>query len=334
MNHKELVSIIVPIFNVEKYVRKCIKSIMKQNYTNIEIILVNDGSSDKSTEIINELSNEDERIIVVHKNNEGVSSARNAGLQIAKGQYIMFIDGDDYVDDDYVDYFVNLLKTTKCDIGFNTNNYAIEGNYSCDGQYIIPAEKAIEWIYSDKIFVAVWNKIYKASVLKKGKIKFNSDIWYGEGMLFNIECLQVVNMVAIGEKAVYHQTFNPQSAMRNFNLESNYCGIKSLELQKKVWKKRTKRIEQAWEYHYYRFNRTIIDGLVRSGGVEKNRDVYNKCVKNIRKNIVIVFKEEKELKKLISWALYYIVPMYMAKRSAKKFKETLYLAENQDDVIL
>lgn len=328
MKYKELVSIIVPIYNVEKYIEKCIKSIMQQNYSNIEIILVNDGSEDKSAEIINELSKKDDRIVVIHKENEGVSSARNAGLQLAKGQYIMFVDGDDYVDNDYVDYFVELLKTSKCDIGFNINNYSIEKNFSGERQFVISAEKAIEWIYSDKIFVAVWNKIYKTSVLKEKKIKFNPDIWYGEGMLFNIECLQFVDKIAVGEKAVYHQTFNPNSAMRNFNLESNYCGIRSLELQKKLWKKRTRNIEQAWEYHYYKFNRTIINGLVRSNMVNENKKVFEQCVKNLRVNIAIVFKKERNLKKMIGWILYYIAPMYMAKRANKKYK--MYtMRENQ-----
>lgn len=80
------------------------------------------------------------------------------------------------------------------------------------------------------LFVAVWNKMYRRSVLEENYIKFNEKIWYGEGMLFNVEFLQHVNSVAVGESAVYHQTFNPDSAMRKFNLKSNLCGIKSREV--------------------------------------------------------------------------------------------------------
>ena len=142
-------------------------------------------------------------------------------------------------------------------------------------------------------------------------------------MLFNIEYLQNVEKVAVGEKTVYHQTFNPDSAMRSFNLSSNYCGIRSLEIQKEIWKKKTKKIERAWEYHYYRFNRTIIDGLVRSNLIGDNKSVFNNCVYNIRKNIWIALSNEKKPKKILSWILYCLMPLKMAKRSAKKFKRTV-----------
>lgn len=330
MNNTELVSIIVPVYNVEKYIKKCIESLISQNYKNIEIILVDDGSSDKSAEIIDTFAYIDSRIIVIHQKNKGVSSARNVGLKKVKGQFIMFVDGDDYVDKEYVSYFVTLLTKTQCDIGFNTNNYTIKSNKTGKNVYVISAEKAMKWIYSDKIFVAVWNKIYRTDILKKNNISFAPDIWYGEGMLFNIACLQSVNKVAVGERAVYHQTFNPDSAMRKFNLESNFCGIKSLELQKKLWKKRTREIERAWEYHYYRFNKTIIDGLVRTNLFEVNQQLFERCVNNLRKNIFIVFKEEKNIKKLISWMLYYVNPMYMAKRSARKFERAVQIAENKN----
>ncbi len=323
------VSIIVPIYNVERYISRCVESLMQQDYINIQIILVDDGSTDKSLEIVNDLAKTDERIVVIHKNNGGVSSARNNGIKAARGQYLMFVDGDDYVESDYVSYFVNLVETSDCDVGFNTNYFSVGNGCSGGNRFVISSEKAIEWIYSDKIFVAVWNKIYRAALLKQTGVEFNEKIWYGEGMLYNIECLQNVERVAVGEKAVYHQTFNPNSAMRLFNLESNYCGIKSLEMQKYLWKKRTKRIERAWEYHYYRFNKTIIDGLVRSEAVAENRKVFDDCVKNLRADIWIVFKSERNLKKVIAWMLYYAAPLQMAKRAAKKYEKAVHAAEKE-----
>ena len=99
MNNKEydLISVIIPIYNIEKYVERCIKSIINQTYSNLEIILVDDGSSDSSPEICDKFANIDSRIIVIHKKNGGLSDARNNGLKIAKGNYISFIDGDDYI---------------------------------------------------------------------------------------------------------------------------------------------------------------------------------------------------------------------------------------------
>lgn len=186
---------------------------------------------------------------------------------------------------------------------------------------MISAEKAIEWIYLGDLFVAVWNKMYRRSVLEENYIKFNERIWYGEGMLFNVEFLQHVNSVAVGESAVYHQTFNPDSAMRKFNLKSNLCGIKSLELQKEAWIKKNIDIEKAWEYHRYCFNRSIIDGLVRSNMILEYKETYKECVSNLRKNIFLPLKMEKSIKKKIMWCCYFISPRLMAIRKAIGFKK-------------
>lgn len=319
------VSIIVPIYNVEKFISKCVFSLINQDYNNIEIILVDDGSPDRSGAIIDELKNVDDRIIVVHQKNSGVSSARNAGIAVASGEYVMFVDGDDWVDTNYVSYFVQLLKDYECDIVMNKNNYTATQKFSSDNCAVVDSEKVIEWIYLGDVFVAVWNKIYRKKLLEDNHITFNNEIWYGEGMLFNIECLQYTDSVLIGEKSVYHQTFNLNSAMRKFNLQSNICGIKSLELQKNLWKKRNKNIENAWNYHRYCFNRSIIDGLVRSGMIDDNKQVYSDCVASLRKNISVPLKIEKSIKKKIMWCGYFVSPHLMAIRSAIKFKQTAKL---------
>jgi len=124
------VSVIVPIYNVEKYIGKCVDSIRNQDYPNIEIILVDDGSPDKSPQIIDEMASNDDRIKVIHEKNGGVSSARNRGIAAATGEYIMFVDGDDWVDDDYVSYFVDLIEKHGCDIGMDKNNYMVENTKS------------------------------------------------------------------------------------------------------------------------------------------------------------------------------------------------------------
>ena len=238
---KKIVSIIVPVYNVEKFIFKTVNSILNQDYKNIEIILVDDGSPDNSARIIDELAKKDNRIVCVHKENGGVSSARNAGLKIATGEYVTFIDGDDWVEPNYVSYLLNLVAS--------------------DREYVVSDEKAIEWIYLGNIFVAVWNKIYSMPFLKKNNILFDEKIWYGEGMLFNIDCLQFVDSIAVGEKSVYHQISNPNSAMRKFNVDSNLCGIRSLEIQKAHWRKSNPAIVDAWNYHRRAFNLSIARGL-------------------------------------------------------------------------
>lgn len=321
--HEDLVSIIVPVYNVENYIEKCVNSLMNQTYKNIEIILVDDGTPDASSTIVDDLAMKDQRICVIHQENKGVSAARNAGLERSAGNYIMFVDGDDWVDPDYVSYFFGLVKETGTLIGMNKNNYSSSRLKTTEKKYTVEAEKAIEWIYSNEIFVAVWNKIYSRRLLIDNNISFDSTIWYGEGMLFNIQCLQYVDTVAIGEKSVYHQTFNPDSAMRKFNLKSNLCGIKLLEVQKSIWKKDTPAIEKAWEYHRYCFNRSIASGLLESEMVPEYPDLYKECVHNIRKGIVMPLTREKTLKAKAGWLIYFVSPSLMAKRSISVRKKLL-----------
>ena len=110
------ISIIVPVYNVEKYLEKCIKSILNQTFTDFELILVNDGSTDKSGVICDNYKNIDDRIIVIHKKNEGLSSARNSGLDIAKGRYIGFVDSDDYINNDMYHKLYEALIKNNSDI--------------------------------------------------------------------------------------------------------------------------------------------------------------------------------------------------------------------------
>ena len=121
---KKVVSVIIPVYNVEEFIFRTVESVMNQDYKNIEIILVDDGSLDNSAKIINELAKKDDRITCVHKENGGVLSARNAGLRIASGEYVTFIDGDDWVEPKYISCLLNLVESNKCEIGMNKNNYS------------------------------------------------------------------------------------------------------------------------------------------------------------------------------------------------------------------
>lgn len=174
---KKVVSIIIPVYNVEEFIFKTVKSVMNQDYKDIEIILVDDGSPDNSAKIIDELAKRDDRIVCVHKDNGGVSSARNVGLRMASGEYVTFIDGDDWVEPNYISYLLNLVESNNCQIGMNKNNYSDYNINSSEKEYVVSAEKAIEWIYLGDIFVAVWNKIYSMSFLRKNNILFDEKIW-------------------------------------------------------------------------------------------------------------------------------------------------------------
>lgn len=313
--NNDLVSVIVPVYNVESYIEKCTLSLIKQTYSNIEIILVDDGSPDRSPAIVDALAKMDSRIHVVHQKNQGESVARNKGLEVASGKYIMFVDGDDWVEDNYVEYFLSLIKNENALMAVDINNYSGDSVKTSDAYYAEPAEKVIEWIYSEKISVAVWNKIFTREVLIDNSISFNPQIWYGEGMLFNIQYLQYVDEVVVGEKSVYHQRYNTDSATRKFNPESNLCGIRSLDIQKTQWKKKSPEIEREWEFHKYRFNKSIVCGLLRSDLASEYSELYKTSLSQLRKGILMPLRMEKSIKAKLGWIMYFFCPELMAKRS-------------------
>lgn len=169
----QLISIIVPIYNVEKYLKKCIESIINQTYKNIEIILVDDGSPDNCGKICDEYSQKDKRIIVIHKKNGGLSDARNKGIDIAKGDYLTFIDSDDFVNIDYIEKLYNSIKLNntklaQCGISkVNENNEIIEKlNY--DENYIKTSHEILNELYGKHLIenVVVWNKMYAKELFR------------------------------------------------------------------------------------------------------------------------------------------------------------------------
>lgn len=171
---EELISVIVPVYNVEKYLEKCVKSIINQTYKNLEIILVDDGATDNSGKICDELSKTDSRIKVIHKENGGLSDARNFGLDIATGEYIAFIDSDDFLKEDFYEYLVNLKNETNSDIiecnfikVYEDDLEIFEFPIKNEEAIITTGNKgALELLMSDDDeistnSVVVWNKLYK-----------------------------------------------------------------------------------------------------------------------------------------------------------------------------
>ena len=168
MTFSPLISIIVPIYKVEPYLRRCLDSIVNQTYTNLEIILVDDGSPDACPQICDEYATKDNRIVVIHKNNGGLSDARNAGLNISKGDYISFVDSDDWIDKQYVETLLTLIKTENSDIVFGENE-PFHTNYSTQNkkkQYFVTNYTqlgSLEVLFSKNLVshTVPWGKLYK-----------------------------------------------------------------------------------------------------------------------------------------------------------------------------
>ena len=172
------ISIIIPVYNVEKYLSICLDSILAQSFTDFEVICINDGSDDKSLEILNEYKNKDSRIRVISQENAGVSAARNRGLNVANGEYISFVDPDDWIEPDCYEIAYNKAVNTNADMLFFGAKYVTDE---------IVEEKNLKSLYicleendnlNEMIHIThtIWNKLFKNSFLKKHNIKFAENL--------------------------------------------------------------------------------------------------------------------------------------------------------------
>lgn len=188
MEGKELISIIIPVYNVENYLERCIQSVIKQTYSEIEIILVNDGSTDDSGDICDYYMNIDKRINVIHKNNGGLSDARNSGLDFAKGKYITFVDSDDCIRSDYIEYLYKLLRKNSAQISI----CQYVKFYDSEPIIIREKEKIRVWnkeeaicnlLYQRGVEMSAWGKLYHKNLFNtirfpKGKLHEDVAVMY------------------------------------------------------------------------------------------------------------------------------------------------------------
>lgn len=219
------VSIILPIYNVEKYLNKCVDSIRNQTYRNLEIILVDDGSKDSSGKICDELSKEDSRIQVVHKNNGGLASARNSGYQVATGEYVMYIDSDDCVKEDTVKKCVDAIERDESDVViFGYEKVSEDGNVlevcSWDNKIYSHNEmtKRLYRAICEMSFGYAWNKLYRKSILDKSGVLGDAKVIDREDLVYNMELLKYWNKITYIDYVGYEYLQRSTSLLHNSNL--------------------------------------------------------------------------------------------------------------------
>lgn len=221
-------SIIIPVFNVEKYLDQCLESVLNQSYADFECILVNDGSTDNSGYICDKWARKDNRFKVFHQDNQGVSCARNNGIDNANGEYIVFIDSDDWVDKNYLELLMN-----------NDSDYVVSGVVVESNEIVlsqsIPLQNIEFDLTLDKIiditqllkkhllFGPVFKR-YKTSIIKSNKLYFNESFSFGEDLLFNFEYLKHVTKIRTISQVTYHYR-RFESTTLSTKFEPNYWDI-------------------------------------------------------------------------------------------------------------
>lgn len=215
-----LISIIIPVYNVEKYLSDCINSVLDQTYKNFELILIDDGSKDASGKICDEFAMQDDRISVYHIKNSGVSVARNLGIEKAKGDYIQFIDSDDTIDINMTEELVGGLEEADLVLcGYKRIMHK-------ENKLIIPQKgvydfKAFQYMLRywliDPIIGSPWNKLFNRKILLENNVKYEPNIIYAEDYLFNMRYLKYINTIAVIDKPLYNYNLLTSGSLHQIN---------------------------------------------------------------------------------------------------------------------
>jgi len=241
-NDKPLISIVVPVYRVEKYLHKCVDSILNQTYKNLEIILVDDGSPDSCGEICDEYAKNDSRIVVIHKENGGPASARNIGIAVSNGLYISFVDSDDFVTIDYIEYLFGLIVNSSASVSSGRFHSIVYGKHvSCSQNINIQGNDEAILIHSKEIIFDMFHFYYDCSpfaklFLRSDIIRYNctymEDMFFAEDLLFLFELFKNDIPVVIGGKSIYYYVTNINSIVQSSDKATNnkkYESIKVLE---------------------------------------------------------------------------------------------------------
>lgn len=223
-NSSPKISVIVPVYNAEKYINQCVDSILNQGFTDFELLLINDGSKDKSGEICDDYAKCDQRVNVFHKENGGVSSARNVGIDHALGEYIVFIDSDDYVDKDYLSILMggndaDLVVTGYTSFGDKVDSWSYSNTTYCDGQISVCLSRYL----NEAPFRAPWDKRYKRSIIIENNIKFNPNLRSNEDGVFVHTYLLKVHNIELKAGVPYHYKTGGNDAIFKYTLSSEEC---------------------------------------------------------------------------------------------------------------
>lgn len=262
---KPLVSVIVPVYNREKYLARCLDSLINQTLKNIEIICINDGSTDKSIDILTQYQNKDERIKIISQSQAGVSAARNKGIDFAIGDYIGFVDSDDYVDGDFYEKLYKAAVKTESDIACggiireNNKKCTILTEYTNCKQFDDTRDKFSAILYPDNNYVT--NKIYKRAALNAANIRFIEGMIY-EDLFFTPSVIEKLGRLAVVKDTYYNYWKHTQSIIKQDDDKARADRILANRNMRKFCRKYNLAQNRKWQVehkkYYYLFGLQIL----------------------------------------------------------------------------
>lgn len=290
------ISIIVPVYNVEKYIDKCLNSLVNQTLKDIEIIVVNDGSPDESQKIIDKYTKKYSNVKSYIKKNGGISSTRNYGLKYANGEYIAFVDGDDYVDATMFEKLYNKAKKKSYDVvECNPRMVDDNGKLIKDVHYTLSNDvTTVEELkkYMINMYTSVWNKIYKKSLFNNG-IKFKVGVWF-EDVEFLYKLIPFVKSIGFVNENLYYYVQREGSITKTFD-DRLYCYVDNWNGIVEFYKKNRlyDRYYKEIEYSYVRY---LFASFIRQSSNYKDKKNFNKTVEMAIKNVKEYFPNYRKNK--------------------------------------
>ena len=295
---KDMISVVIPVYNAEKYIKKNIEALMQQSYKNYEVWLIDDGSTDNSLILCQSLCEKYSNINVVHSINNGASFARNIGIKKARGEYLVFIDSDDYVEKDYLEQLYSGIN--KSDAGMAVCAYFREGIsgknkiFSYGKDDIWNYEQSICRMFENNNFGGYpWNKIFRMQIVKRLGLEFNVNLKKSEDMLWVCQYLQECKKVYYISKPLYHYVYNDTSVCRGIKENKNFddrdlTNIEAHEIMKCVIEHDGKNIKDAFAC---RLVCTHMRLLVNMFYAEyKNEELSNRSSQVIKNNLKIFLR--------------------------------------------
>lgn len=312
MSEKELISVIVPIFNSENYLKNCIESVLNQTLSNWELLLINDGSTDSSLDICNEYSRKNSRIKVANKIRGGVSSARNFGIDISNGQYIMFLDSDDTLVDNCLEILYNEMKRSNCDIISGTSNNRISGNDCC-----LEGEECIKATLQDNPFTySAWAKLYSRKII--GDTRFCESFRVNEDSFFVFEILCKKPFFKCINKSVYNYNQTPNSISRSKFTEKYFDILNVSEKKYEIIEKNYPQLLPLAENMRLKSYMNILQILaLRTNGLYKiqEKELLKKVKKN-KKYYISAKKSDDKWMFILKYNLFYVYKFIMNLRKS------------------
>ena len=228
------VSVIIPVYNAEKDIRRCVDSVLNQEYRDLELILVDDGSQDSTPAILDDIAAADDRVRVIHKPNGGVSETRNQALDLAAGKYVQFLDADDWIPTDSTKLLVRTMEEKNCDLVVGDFYRVVGENVARKGSILNEAVMSrldyAEYMMespSDYYYGVLWNKLYRRDIIEEYHLRMNRELHWCEDFIFNLDYLMHVNTVAALQVPVYYYVKTEGSLVAQSMKFSNIVKMKT-----------------------------------------------------------------------------------------------------------